>query len=127
MSASQVTHALDSPVLSCFVHHSQKEAVIPLCVCIPSSLPLASQRACPAAGLCKPLHVQVDDLLEAHGVQLLGKDGASAVILQHAGFQLFPLQEDALPPPCHGSMEVQTAAALVPLALVPEGSSSEED
>ena len=71
--------------------------------------------------------MQVDDLLEAHGVQLLGKGGASAVILKHAGFQLFPLQEDALPPPCHGSTEVQTAAALVPLALVPEGSSSEED
>ena len=111
------------------MHRSQKNSILFLCVCaFLVVFLLASQRACPAAtGVCKPWHVQVDDLLEAHGVQLLGKGGASAVILQHAGFQLFPLQEDALPPPCHGSTEVQTAAALVPLAMVPEGSSSEED
>ncbi len=67
--------------------------------------------------------MQVDDLLAAHGLRVLGAGAVSAVALDHAGFQLFPLDEDALPA-CGGSA-AQTAAALVPLAMVPCSGSSD--
>ena len=66
----------------------------------------------------------MDDLLAAHGLRVLGADAVSAVTVDHAGFQLFPLDEDALPA-CGGGA-AQTAAALVHLAMVP-GSSSSDD
>ena len=66
----------------------------------------------------------MDDLLAAHGLRLLGADAVSVVTVDHAGFQLFPLDEDALP--ACGGAAAQTAAALVPLAMVPCSSSSDD-
>ena len=68
----------------------------------------------------------MDDLLAAHGMRVLGGDAVSAVTLDHAGFQLFPLAEDALPACGGGEAQTQTAAALVPLAMVPGSSSGDE-
>lgn len=77
-----------------------------------------------AAGSRNQGSLQVDDLLAAHGLRLLGADAVSAVTVDHAGFQLFPLDEDTLPA-CGGGT-AHTAAALVPLAMVP-GSGSSDD
>jgi hypothetical protein len=65
----------------------------------------------------------VDDLLAAHGLRLIGAGAVSAAVLHHAGFQLFPLDEDALPPADEAGAECQTAAALVPLGMLPADSS----
>ncbi|KAK9841824.1 hypothetical protein WJX81_005480 [Elliptochloris bilobata] len=54
--------------------------------------------------------IMVDDLLSAHSMRLLGEGAVSAVTVDHEGFQLFPLDEDALPS-CSGG-DAQTAAAL---------------
>lgn len=55
----------------------------------------------------------------------MGAGAVSAAVLHHAGFQLFPLDEDALPPAGEAGAECQTAAALVPLGMLPAGSSSD--
>lgn len=65
-----------------------------------------------------PPITQVDALLEEKGIRLVGVDAADAVMIQHLGLTLFPLDEEQVDP----AHPLQVMAALGPT----EESESEE-
>jgi hypothetical protein len=68
---------------------------------------------------------QVDDLLRGHGVQLSGPAAAVSVAIEHEGYALYPLGDDDV---VEGANEgIVTQAVLIPLHMMPDESSSEEE
>lgn len=66
--------------------------------------------------------LQVDDVLQTYGLQLIGPSAIHAVAIDHSGFELFPLDEENLEA---NAGSIVTAAAFVPAGLVSDESDSE--
>ena len=66
--------------------------------------------------------IQVDDLLQSNAICLLGPQAVHAVAISHAGFQLYPLDEDQ-----EGlDQKPDVAAAFVPIDEDESGSSGSD-
>jgi hypothetical protein len=64
---------------------------------------------------------QLDDLLQQHGVRLIGPGAGNAVALEHTGYALFPLEdEEVAEQQGVGGQEMIPRAALVPLHMMPD-------
>ncbi len=66
----------------------------------------------------------MDDLLYSKGLSLVGSDAVSSVAIDHSGWALYPLGDEAQEEQEEGEAPMQTAAVFVPLHMMPSPSSS---
>ena len=76
---------------------------------------------------CCLFYQQVDDLLYSKGLSLVGSKAISLVAIDHEGWALYPLGDEAQEEQADGEAPLQTAAVFVPLHMMPAASSSSED
>ncbi|EIE26255.1 hypothetical protein COCSUDRAFT_64407 [Coccomyxa subellipsoidea C-169] len=66
----------------------------------------------------------VDGLLYSKGLSLVGSSAVSSVAIDHSGWALYPLGDEAQEEQEEGEAPMQTAAVFVPLHMMPSPSSS---
>lgn len=64
----------------------------------------------------------MDNLLHSNGILLVGANAVSSVAVEHEGWALYPLGDEKQQD--EGQAKLQTAAAFVPLHMMPAESSS---
>ena len=66
----------------------------------------------------------MDDLLFSKGLSLVGSNAISSVAVDHEGWALYPLGDEAQLDQADGEAPLQTAAVFVPLHMMPSPSAS---